>query len=1856
MHDSYDERNLYNNMYVYNLINDNMMYDEITTFYNSNTLFFKDNMMIIDKLLGYRMFGHFTYRNSIRQIQSDFDFFAELNIYLIDIIHKIRLNQPVNVKADISDKIDLIFDSIYKGFTKLDEIFTDYMYYIQGTKEICKLYLIFLIQIYKDNIGVPKSQFFGRLTFLNIGMPDDSKINIQSIKYGDKMSVPTYQKINYSPKNKILQYLNINEIYNISDKIIEYDYDYISQFNKLYNITIDRKFIYQDIDLYDSSFISIELNLDLKLNLKSKDEYSLYDDTIREYTYLYEIYCNYINYKNSPIYSKYKNKIEDNIINIKSNVLKLFNGTWERISDIQLCIAILILSDLKYFLFREHSNDDIPVILFNVITKDTKIFIGDFLFYKEEIMTILNDENDNKFERIIQCCNNPKDDIKWLNPLGINLLDNYYYYQGNKYTSVDYNKDATDARLALSRFGFSFFDIHEYLLLLKDHQDNSNEKFLLLIKKYEKCIEINLDINLYIDTNNCYIIDKNSRYKLLFNLNKKTCPFISLIPRISPYLCYIDNRNVYNIDIIISSSHKTTAHKMISDILYNPKKPKIINFKMFNMKIAPSNIFPLIDSYDLNDFNLLFDCYEENKIKLINNLNNLNSFNIERLDLKHINLSIQEIIKLLEIRYENPDEEILKKFLSDEFKSESEHIKEKFNAVSNSFISENRLCIGRKEVISDMYILRLIASLEMKIYDLTDRIVLDKNYTNFIMNNLKSFILIMEHNIVINLLKSMLPDNIKINCWDIQYMLTSLKSILFFNSKVMDNYFYEFEIIFLLQNNYFFKESQLDRYKQILGKLLNVNNPEPKLKLELHQFMMGKGKSSVFTPLLSFATLSLTKKIPTVITASHLVESTRKYTEFTEYIINKKVNIFSDFTAKKRWIEYTDKTLKTKLEEEKQFLINKIQDPTNINIIKDKNRLKEIKNIKIEDEINIIDEFDLHHNYLQSMFNYVQKEEKINEDIFLYVFNYVHHKLLHTFYSISTRNIPNINILNENLEIFYNIASTMEYNKHYGFSFLHFDDEKNNTYRLCSPFIRKNTPVKQSNFSSILLSLILTFKLYITDFKSKLQDFDYINLLNNQDILSELFPNLDMPDNNSIEFIKLTFDKLYLESKNINKILYNYLKIVNKNIIKYTTKQINLSFQDIISNTYNQFQVGYTGTISLKLNNYDDMEYQVFRDIIPDYDENIEIKLALTGYSCSTKYDNRVTIINNDDSVENNLKIIVDLLKDNPRGFVDLGGLFIREKNNDIAEKLKSLLPNNKIVFLSDEHEGLEYNNNNNNKHTKYVPEHNDNFYYYDQCHIVGSDLKQSRIGHIAIIIDEKTRYTDFAQAIFRFRKINRGTYLSIILISNKKIEKTNDDIYILLKNNEDIFNMNQINGIKYQFLKTLVRKKTRNYQEIDLKPEYLRLEKFNGRNIIDYINKNIYDINNIIKDDVKILSLYNELISIPDKNKLISLVVGSGLNTQMNQDIVQTIEQNQDQQSQIIINSETMIEILSKYKTNKNNCVLHNNCDLCKQNCFIKLFDTDDYMINNKTIYISYNLLSLVDDSLHYESVGNGNYYVFGTENTNSRFCYVEFDDMILIETEFVALNYYLYKVPVYNYVGKQLFPYIGSCSKLDIDMHFIKMIGIKYVNTNKDKQNIKIDLNKAVESLNPIGLVILSFCLILNEYRYKLSLELQNRMKTIATFKELEQPVKMGLKHNINESIEHIYYYMGYNINYKNYFYFFEIKNEWITLPFQKQKVQLTIKQKQQQHMIELDIKAQQKREQQQQQQQALKINLKNQQKAQQKAQQMQQKQAIKAQQKLWKTIHYGGEDIIHSDSLNKYLKYKNKYLRLKHKMMIE
>jgi hypothetical protein len=314
---------------------------------------------------------------------------------------------------------------------------------------------------------------------------------------------------------------------------------------------------------------------------------------------------------------------------------------------------------------------------------------------------------------------------------------------------------------------------------------------------------------------------------------------------------------------------------------------------------------------------------------------------------------------------------------------------------------------------------------------------------------------------------------------------------------------------------------------------------------------------------------------------------------------------------------------------------------------------------------------------------------------------------------------------------------------------------------------------------------------------------------------------------------------------------------------------------------------------------------------------------------------------------------------------------------------------------------------------------------------------------------------------------------MSLIYIKNSS-EKIDHDvftyakIYQLLQDNEKSFNDNQKMGIRYQLLKTILRKHTKNYIEKDL--INITMNNLEPEKIVNYLNNSILGIENINKFylDYNISVDYKEYI-----NKLyISLTSDRSLLHRLIFDTNQTqisVEMNAEVLSQV--NAETTASVtaeitsqikqinnlikqknilINEYKIKNKSVILHENCQKCKQYNCTPLFKQINYMmINNKPIYISYNLLA--DERLDI-----------------TYFCFVEFSDMILIENEKVGIDYYIYRLPVYNYNGELILFNPNYNQILIINIAIVNLLGINnYLFLNTDmSSNTKIDINKLTEN----------------------------------------------------------------------------------------------------------------------------------------------------------------------------------------------
>jgi hypothetical protein len=1562
-------------------------------------------------------------------------------------------------------------------------------------------------------------------------------INNNRDKMAEKLK---YYEINYS---SYITYLSIENTFKTPQK----NKITFSLFQKLVKdnlplLSINEHYMFLHKNRFCVEYHNEDTNIPLLKYLNYDNvNYSNYDNEYKGmYIYLYYIELTH-KINNEYISDEIKNNYKFEKESIKKNLLKRNEVTFFELY-ILLDEKLLIISDTD--MYGVMSMDD---LLFEYINKETEIYIyhGENYETNFELKSIYDKFNTNEI-RINHIKNYLGDSYKKMDLLkkfeiikddivNYTIIEKRFIVQeeGEEAGDISYHNSL---ELILHSFGIDIGDTNNYTIVINDSyilQTNLNKSrrrkqdyntklyniserklfsIFVIIHSENKVLELKFNRGLLL-LNDCYIYVAKKKYKLICNLNKKTHPFIMYFPKNAPYLCYNDNNN-YNLLYILN--------KKTVNVIYRLTKPTVDIYKysiaqIFHLIIAPSENFPTISSFNKELYLDLFKIYDNTQLQFIN-INQHHFFNFGGNDvynkyIEHIFESVCEIITCkLEPGEINSFDKIIEDYPKKKNSCDCEKIKT-IKKILHSFLSENRLINFTikedKKKIFENYFIQCISYKSALYESIKD---------NDIFNNLSTHIYIMQFNLIIKYINQILNDNI--TSGEIQGILNSLQCIKYFNTNKF--IYYNIEILFLLQNEYFFKESQLNKYESIRNDMQINNNI-----LKLHQFMMGKGKTSVFTPLLSFFASIVLNKKATIITLQHLIKDTDKYIAFLKILTNNNnINILSDSEAKKRWL-----------------LSNYIQ------------------NNIYNNEINIIDEIDTQHNYLNSMLNLIPEFSftLIDEEFIDYTLDYtINNGKIHPIQD-QEYFVNKIKDLFEQCELM-DVNKKMEFNRTYGFDFL-YDNNNKKKYRLCIPFVRKDTPQIGSQFSNIFLSLILTIKAYkiLSNNEFTLLDelYDFDNLLKNIDILKMITNIIDSNDDNwktksitmyanikktlnPLDLIKEYFREFYTFNKiDLNKIiLKQYLLLVNDDNIKYSQSQHNVSFQDIIYNNYQQWQVGYTGTASLELNDYFNKENFLFKCIDEDPDEFIEIKLAFNN---NNTISNPIVSLNETDNIDIQINTIIEHLKNNEqnaRGIVDLAGIFLNTENKKVAKIIKSKLYNNNIVYFEDDHEAYNYTNE---QKIKYTPSHQLNFYYYDNCHTVGSDLKQPNDGHIAIIINKHTRYTDFAQALFRFRKINRGTYMSIIYIKNtteQEIQLINyDNIYRLLQTNETKFNHNQKLGIQFQLLKTIIRKHTKNYLETDLKN--IILENIDDEKIVEYLNKNILGIEsmddffvkyNIVNDYKKYISdLYS---SIQSDLSLLRQLIFDNNETQTNNKVTQEVSAESKVSNSVEVEAEAEAEItrinqqiiskyilIDEYRLLEKSVIKHQKCDKCiKFNC-TPLFFNEYMKINNKPIFISYNLLT-------------------DTRQDISYFCFVEFEDMVLIENEKICIDYYIYRLPVYNYNGELIVFIPNTKPIISIDLALIRLLGIpSYISLDIKHTLTQITLKDLSDNLTNNSIIILGYHYIvfnklyssddsnntyLKEYEYILpyqfSKELAKKINEV-NFEKLVRETLVGLHVYSNE-----------------------------------------------------------------------------------------------------------------------------------------
>ncbi len=1218
---------------------------------------------------------------------------------------------------------------------------------------------------------------------------------------------------------------------------------------------------------------------------------------------------------------------------------------------------------------------------------------------------------------------------------GIYITDNF--------DSIKLNKQFQLSSLICHSDDYCFISKDKLFIINNYKNDQLVFQFNIIRSEHNKSF-ILLDDNIYINLNKVFLSNNISLY-----------PFIAHAPRLTLNFVTIDRLN--NIGIYSLVNYKPGSYPIRDEYntmrsLYNiTKAPQIKEY--IYIPIKDNYLTPVLNNNKFIDklsnfyknYKTLLLYIEQNSIENISpNINN--NININKITLP----SIEGILTITRDHIDN----ILSQVAQTQISQDNLHLVDWLNKDidkpiitldkygENATYICNTKCDNIQPHFHDIQI--LINKLHLLLRHLTSKL----NHRFNHINEYKSYLEFLNGDNNSTVCSYIMRTNIYIkNLIRLNDIITNCKTEPLSCHEIMEinSLFNRHDInISLLASNVeiifgnIIRKEQWEKIFEIYENFISQYN-EQKQKFKIHQFMMGKGKSSIITPmlvvLLTFAKILLKIYFNTIyiIVPSHLISQTED--TFIEY--KRFFNL--------DYIIISDNDIKLK------FLKGKLDD----------------------NDIYIIDEFDYMYNPLQSNFNIVEKETIINprlvDKIIKSVVDRIINKSLVKYTKYSLEEAVDDTITDYNNEKFIkNVSFGMSHKLNYQSNR---NEDLQLKQRLCIPYIRKDSPIEDSKFSSNVITFVLTMLYFYNKehncFILELNDIKIIKKYNKTlfiKICSVLYPMIDsdiLLKNNMIDnYYNNTMieDKMKIQLEDI----ITYFELLF-NSFKESTSIINCSFIDII-NKSSKWQVGYSGTVNIDIEPF--RENNKYDNIIPDLDEEINVRNAIEEkeYAVNIIPDNVELLIKELKSTSIEL-IKNDLLNELVKYsvIIDCCALFKDIDNTMIALLLNAKTKKHVIFLLSDNTKkickgGIIFN------YEYYPYKYDEIIYYYSQKHIVGIDFKQPSVLNGLLILNSSTKYTEVAQAIYRMRKLNKGHKCKIGIVTNKRdIIITTEKIYEIIKSNDEKFNANNTPLLHFQYLKCYYRQKSTNYTETDIQSYYMEKIKddVDMRKLIERkFNNNIGPL----AYNILIREAYTKILS-QDLSILMQIMFSkNSIDTQVNvqaeaeeeAEAEAEAEAEVDVQKQIIIKRKAPFDITMFFRYN----LLKPIDEFIKEYVYIEY----DYIKNNTLIKLlfSYNLMmSLI-----------------GISPFN--FIIIELKQNVFLLEIFTLIEYYIPIAPIYNDRGIIMNDsvFTTSVKKLDLNMFNIAFESDEFnylFRSNLDERELIINIgtilfNKPIEEQEKI------------------------------------------------------------------------------------------------------------------------------------------------------------------------------------------
>ncbi len=431
------------------------------------------------------------------------------------------------------------------------------------------------------------------------------------------------------------------------------------------------------------------------------------------------------------------------------------------------------------------------------------------------------------------------------------------------------------------------------------------------------------------------------------------------------------------------------------------------------------------------------------------------------------------------------------------------------------------------------------------------------------------------------------------------------------------------------------------------------------------------------------------------------------------------------------------------------------------------------------------------------------------------------------------------------------------------------DDNDLKNYFISIPYLADEKPSKKSEFTDSLFNIALTIISYLDETVNRIRNVDIQLFLNHvyevYDSFDEKTADLNLGTQYYNTLINgITYPKPITQKNNIisfdsddthiimQNFKHNYLQmylieIVLTRFIKIIRFVKNISFVDILSSRYCPNRIGFTGTPFIYIPqeiDYNGHNYGMSQEIARQPGGDGAVVSSILGleqnYNLVHKFTDMCGFYR---EALTNYHVIIDV-----------GSFFINNTSLDIAKTIMIYI---KILRLTDKFKCVVFINEKSEKLALDIEDRIINyknlsiplinrFYFYDQAHITGIDMKIYPLAKGLVTVSSFNRFRDVAQGIYRMRNINRGQTVDFIVKPNiyNLLNKTNDSspkINIVV----NLLNFLISNEINYNELqKPLFNKQNiltlyRNYFES--KNMYNLNQSPTGNKFI-YLNSSIYE------------------------------------------------------------------------------------------------------------------------------------------------------------------------------------------------------------------------------------------------------------------------------------------------------------------------------------------------------------------------------------------------------------------------------